>query len=245
MTVAERLKGGDVTTAIVIANFSPDSQIRDSIVSTSTGRTRAIRHLPLLLGQRVEIDVTHGEWCHGRLADDKSKSGIFPLSFVSVIDVAALRSSHRSDRSNESGATTSVVNHGEASHDPFLVEEVANVLKEWWAACKTLYANQNMQSLERVTSLIEELMSARKRVLSGNVMCEELRELRTVVARHIDLGNKWLGFDMVVRNEAGYPLDVDGVSPVRAFREHLAAFNRIQQDTVRFLFNCRIFHHNS
>lgn len=47
-----------------------------------------------------------------------------------------------------------------------------------------------MECQDRVLLYMEDLMGMRKKILSGNVPVEELKEMRIEVARKIDLGNQ-------------------------------------------------------
>lgn len=47
-----------------------------------------------------------------------------------------------------------------------------------------------MECQDEVLVYMEDLMVMRKKILSGNVPIEELREMRSELARKIDLGNQ-------------------------------------------------------
>ncbi len=57
---------------------------------------------------------------------------------------------------------------------------------------KSTYARKDIQTLENIIVPLEELMIERKKILSGNVPREELKELRMAIARRIDLGNGYI-----------------------------------------------------
>lgn len=47
-----------------------------------------------------------------------------------------------------------------------------------------------MESQDDILLYMEDLMTMRKKILSGNVPVEELKEMRLQLARKIDLGNQ-------------------------------------------------------
>ncbi|VDM46653.1 unnamed protein product [Toxocara canis] len=151
------------------------------------------------------------EWCYGSTCSDHVKFGIFPQTAVIPI--------------SKTFSTTSSEAHE-------LIAELTDVLTEWWCSIKETYGRQaQMESQDDILLYMEDLMAMRKRVLSGNVPVEELKEMRLQLARKIDLGNQWLGLDMQIRDETGRVIDIDSTSVVHAYRAHLNAVDRILHDS--------------
>ncbi|KHN85731.1 Dedicator of cytokinesis protein 1 [Toxocara canis] len=148
--------------AIAQCNFSPGT-LPD---------TRQVNwpFLPLHIGEHVNILATEEEWCYGSTCSDHVKFGIFPQTAVIPI--------------SKTFSTTSSEAHE-------LIAELTDVLTEWWCSIKETYGRQaQMESQDDILLYMEDLMAMRKRVLSGNVPVEELKEMRLQLARKIDLGNQ-------------------------------------------------------
>ncbi|MEQ2176159.1 Dedicator of cytokinesis protein 5 [Goodea atripinnis] len=78
------------------------------------------------------------------------------------------------------------------------------------------------------------LIEYRSQIVSGTLPKDDLVELKKKVAAKIDYGNRILGLDLVVRDEAGNTLDPDRTSTVSLFRAHETASrsvdDRIQEE---------------
>ncbi|VDN17843.1 unnamed protein product [Gongylonema pulchrum] len=167
--------------------------------------------LPLHIGETVTVACTSDDWCYGSSVESAEKYGIFPSCAV----VAA-------------GESVPSV----PSEAIEIVDELTDVLKEWWNTVKSTYCHQaRMECQDKVLLYMEELMGMRKKILSGNVPVEELKEMRTELARKIDLGNQWLGLDMLIRDKSGKKMDCDTNSVIQVYRAHVETANRILSDS--------------
>lgn len=59
-----------------------------------------------------------------------------------------------------------------------------------WKFQNTYYHQARMECQNEVLVYMEDIMVMRKKILSGNVPIEELREMRSELVRKIDLGNQ-------------------------------------------------------
>ncbi|MFH4980620.1 hypothetical protein AB6A40_007329 [Gnathostoma spinigerum] len=192
-----------VAYAIAVCSISPSSFSQSDALEYTI--------LQLHIGEHVEVHATSQGWCYGCTESDLFHYGIFPQACIVPI-------------CKPSSTCTEEVHA--------LVAEMTEVLDEWWISIKDIYGKQaRMDSQDEILSYIEDLMTMRKKFLSGNVPVEELREMRLELSKKIDLGNHWLGLDMIIRNEIGEPIDIDGISVIRAYREHKTAASRIARDS--------------
>ncbi|VDK81631.1 unnamed protein product [Litomosoides sigmodontis] len=167
--------------------------------------------LPLHIGEKVNVACSCDDWSYGSSLDNGNRFGIFPNNAVISF--------------NESVPSIS----NEAIE---IVEELTDILKEWWHTVKNTYYHQaRMECQNEVLVYMEDIMVMRKKILSGNVPIEELREMRSELARKIDLGNQWLGLDMLIRDDMGKKIDSDTTSVVQVYRAHVGAANRILNDS--------------
>ncbi|EJW84950.1 hypothetical protein WUBG_04139, partial [Wuchereria bancrofti] len=167
--------------------------------------------LPLHIGEKVNVACSCDDWSYGSSLDNGNKVGIFPNNAVISFNESA---PFISDEAVE------------------IVEELTDILSEWWNTIKNTYCHQaRMECQDEVLVYMEDLMVMRKKILSGNVPIEELREMRSELARKIDLGNQWLGLDMLIRDDMGRKIDSDTTSVVQVYRAHVDAANRILNDS--------------
>lgn len=167
--------------------------------------------LPLHIGEKVNVACSCDDWSYGSSLDNGNKFGIFPSNAVISF--------------NESAPFIS----NEAVE---IVKELTDILSEWWNTIKNTYCHQaRMECQDEVLVYMEDLMVMRKKILSGNVPIEELREMRSELARKIDLGNQWLGLDLLIRDDMGRKIDNDTTSVVQVYRAHVDASSRILNDS--------------
>ncbi|VDN04465.1 unnamed protein product [Thelazia callipaeda] len=167
--------------------------------------------LSLHIGEKVNVACSSHDWSYGSSLENEEGFGIFPNSAVTLC--------------NESTPSISK----EAIE---IVKELTDVLQEWWPTVKNTYCNQTrMECQDEVLVYMEDLMVMRKKILSGNVPIEELKEMRLELAKKIDLGNQWLGLDMLIRDDMGRKMDSDTISAVQMYRAHVNAASRILNDS--------------
>uniref|UniRef100_A0A3B5AFA0 Dedicator of cytokinesis 5 n=1 Tax=Stegastes partitus TaxID=144197 RepID=A0A3B5AFA0_9TELE len=106
-----------------------------------------------------------------------------------------------------------------------LVQELGATLREWAQICSVHF------------SVLSPLIEYRSQIVSGTLPKDDLVELKKKVTAKIDYGNRILGLDLVVRDEAGNTLDPDRTSTVSLFRAHETASrsvdDRIQEEKTR------------
>ncbi|XP_063232451.1 dedicator of cytokinesis protein 1 isoform X3 [Bacillus rossius redtenbacheri] len=184
---------------IAIHNFSED----------------ATQRLKLTVGEAVHILEENGDWYFGYLATNRSLRGIFPKSYVHLLDVVVDRS-----------GPIEVV----STKQPSVVQEITSVLREWGQIWKHLYVTHN-ENFETIKNRIYELIGYRSKILSGTLPIDELKEIKRLVTSKIDMGNKLLDLDMVVRDEQGNILNPDVTSTVQLYYQHKIATERIKRES--------------
>uniref|UniRef100_A0A8C5H967 Dedicator of cytokinesis 5 n=1 Tax=Gouania willdenowi TaxID=441366 RepID=A0A8C5H967_GOUWI len=126
-----------------------------------------------------------------------------------------------------------------------LVQELGATLREWAQIWQDLYANKTTL-FRSVQQMAYSLIEYRSQIVSGTLPKDDLVELKKKVTAKIDYGNRILGLDLVVRDEAGNTLDPDHTSTVSLFRAHETASrsvdDRIQEEKVTFWFFMTISH---
>uniref|UniRef100_A0A667Y522 Dedicator of cytokinesis 5 n=1 Tax=Myripristis murdjan TaxID=586833 RepID=A0A667Y522_9TELE len=116
-----------------------------------------------------------------------------------------------------------------------LVQELGATLREWAQIWHKLY---NVFLILTVQQMAYSLIEYRSQIVSGTLPKDDLVELKKKVTAKIDYGNRILGLDLVVRDEAGNTLDPDCTSTVSLFRAHETASrsidDRIQEEKSLF-----------
>uniref|UniRef100_A0A669D2J2 Dedicator of cytokinesis 5 n=1 Tax=Oreochromis niloticus TaxID=8128 RepID=A0A669D2J2_ORENI len=120
-----------------------------------------------------------------------------------------------------------------------LVQELGATLREWAQIWQKLYVNKTTL-FRTVQQMAYSLIEYRSQIVSGTLPKDDLVELKKKVTAKIDYGNRILGLDLVVRDEAGNMLDPDRTSTVSLFRAHETASrsvdDRIQEEKAQFRF---------
>uniref|UniRef100_A0A8C5H7H0 Dedicator of cytokinesis 5 n=1 Tax=Gouania willdenowi TaxID=441366 RepID=A0A8C5H7H0_GOUWI len=127
-----------------------------------------------------------------------------------------------------------------------LVQELGATLREWAQIWQDLYVANKTTLFRSVQQMAYSLIEYRSQIVSGTLPKDDLVELKKKVTAKIDYGNRILGLDLVVRDEAGNTLDPDHTSTVSLFRAHETASrsvdDRIQEEKVTFWFFMTISH---
>uniref|UniRef100_A0A673CGZ1 Dedicator of cytokinesis 5 n=1 Tax=Sphaeramia orbicularis TaxID=375764 RepID=A0A673CGZ1_9TELE len=119
-----------------------------------------------------------------------------------------------------------------------LVQELGATLREWAQIWHKLYVANKTTLFRNVQQMAYSLIEYRSQIVSGTLPKDDLVELKKKVTAKIDYGNRILGLDLVVRDEAGNTLDPDRTSTVSLFRAHETASrsvdDRIQEEKTLF-----------
>uniref|UniRef100_A0A6Q2YR91 Dedicator of cytokinesis 5 n=1 Tax=Esox lucius TaxID=8010 RepID=A0A6Q2YR91_ESOLU len=118
-----------------------------------------------------------------------------------------------------------------------LVLELGATLREWAQIWHKLYVKNKTTLFRGVQQMAYSLIEYRSQIVSGTLPKDDLVELRKKVTAKIDYGNRILGLDLVVRDDAGNTLDPDCTSTVSLFRAFETASrsidDRIQEEKTR------------
>uniref|UniRef100_A0A8C8JZV5 Dedicator of cytokinesis 5 n=1 Tax=Oncorhynchus tshawytscha TaxID=74940 RepID=A0A8C8JZV5_ONCTS len=172
-------------------------------------------------GDTVHILETFEGWYRGYTLRDKSRKGIFPASYI-----------HLKEAKVEGTGQQEIVIPGDLP----LVLELGATLREWAQIWYKLYNNKTTL-FRGVQQMAYSLIEYRSQIVSGTLPKDDLVELRKKVTAKIDYGNRILGLDLVVRDDAGNTLDPDCTSTVSLFRAFETASrsidDRIQEEKTR------------
>ncbi|KAK9502031.1 hypothetical protein O3M35_012639 [Rhynocoris fuscipes] len=191
-------------------NTVKDSE-RFGIVIQNFWQTGAHR-LKLTVGDGVRIIKEHSSgWYYGYSMQNKNLHGIFPKNYVHLRECII----------DKSGPTEEVV-----LKQPYVVQEITSVLREWGVILKHLYIT-NSEHFRPIKAKMYELMVFRSQIISGKFPVDQLKQIKKTVSSRIDVGNKILNLDMVVRDDQGNILNPEVTSTVELYKNHHLATERI------------------
>ncbi|XP_067836606.1 dedicator of cytokinesis protein 2-like isoform X2 [Heptranchias perlo] len=171
-------------------------------------------HVPLQIGDTVNILQVCDGWYRGYSLKNRSVTGIFPASIIHIKNAIV------ETRGNQENIV---------SMEMPLVQEITTTLREWSNIWKQLYMTAQISKFRQVTSMMCDLMERRSQLLSGTLPQDELKDLKQEVTTKIDFGNKMLEMDLVVRDENGNILDPDQTSVISLFQAHKKATQHITE----------------
>uniref|UniRef100_H2MHI8 Dedicator of cytokinesis 5 n=1 Tax=Oryzias latipes TaxID=8090 RepID=H2MHI8_ORYLA len=172
------------------------------------------QELCLQVGDPVHIlEKFEGE-CKHKTGPNKSLFGIFPASYISLKEA----------RVEGSGQQETII-----PADLPLVQELGATLREWAQIWHKLYVANKITLFRSVQQMAYSLIEYRSQIVSGTLPKDDLVELKKKVTAKIDHGNRILGLDLVVRDEAGNMLHPDRTSTVSLFRAHETASRSIDE----------------
>nr|CAD7394074.1 unnamed protein product [Timema cristinae] len=171
--------------------------------------------LKLTVGEAVQILEENGDWLFGQLARNRSMRGIFPRSYIHIKEAIV----------DKTGPVEVV-----SIKQPCVVQEITSVLWEWGRIWKHLYVTHS-EHFETIQHRIYELIRYRSKILSGTLPVDELKEIKRLVTSKIDMGNKLLDLDMVVRDDQGNIMNPDVTSSIQLYYQHRLATERIKRET--------------
>lgn len=79
---------------------------------------------------------------------------------------------------------------------------------------------------------IYDLISHRSKILSGTLTVDELKNATKSVTKVMDLGNKLLGLDLILRDKYGNIINSKNISTVNLYQMHKDAVERINKCEV-------------
>uniref|UniRef100_A0A8D9A3P4 Dedicator of cytokinesis protein 5 n=1 Tax=Cacopsylla melanoneura TaxID=428564 RepID=A0A8D9A3P4_9HEMI len=174
--------------------------------------------LTLTVGQKVTLLArsTDGQWYYGETVyrfgietvtrnpnnPPVDRRGIFPCSYIHDL--------RKSD-----------------SKEMSIVDEITCVLREWHMLWKTLYL-RNRTEFNSLSKKMEELIDLRGKIVSQKLPLDELKSVKSSASTTMDVGNKTLGLDLVVRDEHSNLLKPKDVSTPNMYKMHEEANERIR-----------------
>lgn len=176
----------------------------ESILSLSIGES-------VIVLRKYRID-----WYYGYAARNRYLKGIFPQSYVNLCQINDELHSGYNDGVYE-------------PKRPQFVQEITTVLLDWGSQLRNLYLIDN-KKLEQFAVNFYELADHRSELLSGRIPADRLKETKSLITYKIDVGNKILGLDIVVRDENGCQLDVETSSTLQLYYQHKSVAERIKKN---------------
>ncbi|KAK3913017.1 Dedicator of cytokinesis protein 1 [Frankliniella fusca] len=171
--------------------------------------------ISLTVGEAVHLLEQNGDWYFGCSTKNRAVRGIFPKAYIHVC---------------ESVLDKTGMSEFPVLKQPQVVQEMTSVLREWGSIWKWLYVTHSDQFKPMERRMID-LIRCRSKILSGTLPVDELRQMKKEVTSMIDVGNKVLSLDMVVRDDQGNILNPEVTSTVELFHHHELATDRIRKAT--------------
>ncbi|KAK9692481.1 DHR-2, Lobe A [Popillia japonica] len=173
-------------------------------------------------GDAVHIWEECDDWYRGCLVHKRNVVGIFPKNYIYLKECVVDKSyTNLAEYADDTTAPPLFV-----LKQPPIVQEITAVLREWGTHWKKFYVTHN-KNFELIQKQIYDLINHRNKILSGTLPTDELRQITKQVTNEIDMGNKILGLDMVVRDKHGHLLDPDNTSTIDLYNHHKNATERM------------------
>lgn len=83
------------------------------------------------------------------------------------------------------------------------------------------------RNFDQMKNRIYDLISHRSKIISGTLPVDELKRVTRQAAEEIDVGNKILGLDLVVRDKNGNFINPEETSTLQLFYHHKNATERM------------------
>ncbi|XP_025835960.1 dedicator of cytokinesis protein 1 [Agrilus planipennis] len=168
--------------------------------------------LSLNVGESVHLLNEEENWYYGYALSNRNAKGIFPKNFVHLVDCTIDRT----------GPTLVFI-----PQYPAIVNEITTTLREWMPHWKYLFVI-NSQDFEQIKTQMYDLITHRGKIISSTLPIDELKKLTKQVTTEIDIGNKILGLDMIVRDKDGYIINPEGTSTLQLYFLHKNAAENIR-----------------
>lgn len=181
--------------------------------------------LKLTVGDAVHLLEEDTDWYYGYVISNHQIKGIFPKSFIHV------KQCERVDVT------------GPILREPPITQEITQTLREWGVHWKTLYVvrgrekkfsfvliyffQNHSKHFEQIKNQIYDLISHRSKIISGTLPVDELKRVTKQSSEEIDIGNKILGLDLVVRDKNGNFINPNKTSTIQLFYHHKNATERM------------------
>lgn len=97
---------------------------------------------------------------------------------------------------------------------------------------KKFFQTHNKE-FEETKNRMYDLIKFRSKIISGTLPVDELKRISKQVISEIDIGNKILGLDMIVRDKDGNLINPDETSTLKLYYHHRSAAERIRDKRIR------------
>ncbi|CAG9857501.1 unnamed protein product [Phyllotreta striolata] len=164
--------------------------------------------LKLTVGDAVHILEEEKNWYYGYVIGTRDAKGIFPKSYVHTKHCERVEAL------------------GPVLKEPPITREITTVIREWGMHWKNLYITHN-KDFEQMKNQIYDLLSHRSKIISGTLPVDEMKRVAKKAIEEIDMGNKMLGLDLVVRDKNGNFIDPNETSTLQLYYLHKNATERM------------------
>ncbi|XP_056641342.1 dedicator of cytokinesis protein 1 isoform X3 [Diorhabda sublineata] len=164
--------------------------------------------LKLTVGDAVCVLEEETNWYYGYVISNRDVKGIFPKSYIHM------KHCERFDA------------FGPVLKEPAITREITLVLREWGIHWKQLYVTHD-KNFEQMKTQIYDLLSHRSKIISGTLPVDELKRVIRQAVDEIDLGNKLLGLDLLVRDKCGNFINPKETSTLQLYYLHKNATERM------------------
>ncbi|KAK9873197.1 hypothetical protein WA026_021430 [Henosepilachna vigintioctopunctata] len=169
--------------------------------------------LKLTVGDAVHLIEEEENWYIGYVINNRHVQGIFPKNYIHVKPCTL----------DLSGSVPNFI-----LKEPPISQEITTVLREWNAHWKELYVNHN-KNFEQIKTQIYDLINHRSKIISGTLPGDELKRITKQATEEIDLGNKILNLDLVVRDKNGNIINPEETSTIQMYFHHKNAVDRMSR----------------
>ncbi len=109
------------------------------------------------------------------------------------------------------------VNKNVNNKGDLVVQEAADVLREWSEVWKSLYVMRDTTKFNQLKKLMDQLAELRRTLAAGHMSSHQRSEVRMKIVDKINLGTRLLDLDMIPREADGNPTDPKTASAVHVF----------------------------
>lgn len=96
--------------------------------------------------------------------------------------------------------------------------------------CLFRLLQSHSQYFDQIKTQIYELINHRSKIISGTLPIDELKTVTRQVTSEIDMGNKVLGLDLVVRDKNGNIINPEDTSTIQLYYHHKNATERMYRN---------------
>nr|XP_027201105.1 dedicator of cytokinesis protein 2-like [Dermatophagoides pteronyssinus] len=184
--------------------------------SSPSSKQNHHQYLSLFIGEIVCIQYECQHWYYGyRLTNEPNKLGIFPRNYIQI-------------QNNYNYYSIS-----DSLNDDNFEQETILILYEWICLLKKIFEQGDQEKYLTIQNSISILIEHYQLLKSGKLTTNELKKLKFEIIDTIDIGNKHLNLDLIVRNENGTIINPFETDIIEYFEYHWTKAQKL-----RSIFRC-------